>query len=67
MHTIVSMVSGSLGVALVPASVMALGRRGVVYRPLRGDKPRVATVAVWRKSDNSPVLQVLRAMLPRLA
>jgi len=39
----------------------------VVYRPLRGDKPRVATVAVWRKSDNSPVLQVLRAMLPRLA
>lgn len=64
MHTIVSMVSGGLGVALVPASVMALGRQGVVYRPLRGDKPHVATVAVWRKSDHSPVVQTLRSMLP---
>jgi DNA-binding transcriptional LysR family regulator len=64
MHTIVSMVSGGLGVALVPASMKALQREGVVYRPLRGDKPLVATEAVWRKADQSPVMQAFRLMLP---
>ena len=32
MHTIVSLVSGGIGVALVPASVQVLQREGVVYR-----------------------------------
>lgn len=66
MHTIVSMVSGGLGVALVPACLKALQREGVVYRPLRGDKPLVATEAVWRKADQSPVMQAFRLMLPEV-
>ena len=35
MQTIVSLVAGGLGVALVPSSVAALGLEGVVYRELR--------------------------------
>jgi DNA-binding transcriptional LysR family regulator len=67
MHTIVSLVSGGLGVALVPACVKALGREGVVLRPMRGEKTYVATEAVWRRSDQSPELQALLAQLPRVA
>jgi DNA-binding transcriptional LysR family regulator len=67
MHTIVSMVSGGLGVALVPACMKALQREGVVYRPLRGVKPMVSTEAVWRRSDQSPVTQAFRSMLPQLS
>ena len=67
MHTIVSLVSGGLGVALVPACVKALGRDGVVLRPMRGEKTYVATEAVWRRSDQSPELQALLAHLPRVA
>lgn len=64
MHTIVSIVSGGLGVALVPDCIRALARQGVVYRPIQGAKPYVSTVAIWRKSDQSPVLAALIERLP---
>ncbi len=67
MHTIVSLVSGGLGVALVPDCVRALGREGVAFRPMRGEKTYVATEAVWRRSDRSPVLEAFLAQLPRVA
>ncbi len=67
MHTIVSLVSGGLGVALVPACVQALHREGVVYRPLLGERTAVETVAVWRRADDSPLVRALRALLPRPA
>ena len=66
MHTIVSLVSGGLGVALVPDCVRALGREGVAFRPMRGEKTYVATEAVWRRSDRSPVLEAFLAQLPRV-
>lgn len=65
MHTIVSLVSGGIGVALVPASVKALHREGVVYRSMRGEKTLVETVAVWRKSDDSPLVRALLGLLPK--
>jgi DNA-binding transcriptional LysR family regulator len=65
MHTIVSLVSGGLGVALVPESVKVLQRAGVAYRPIRGEKTFVETVAVWRRSDESPLLKALFGQLPR--
>ena len=34
MQTVVSLVSSGLGVAIVPASIANLGRRGVVYREI---------------------------------
>jgi DNA-binding transcriptional LysR family regulator len=58
MHTIVSLVSAGIGVALVPACVQALQREGVVYRHMKGEKTVVETIAVWRRSDASPLIKV---------
>ena len=67
MHTIVSLVSGGIGVALVPGSVQALHREGVVYRSMKGEKTLVETVAVWRRTDDSPLVKALLACLPKVA
>jgi len=67
MHTIVSLVSGGIGVALVPGSVQALHREGVVYRNMRGEKTVVETVAVWRRSDESPLVKALLIYLPKVS
>ncbi|BEP39408.1 LysR family transcriptional regulator (plasmid) [Variovorax sp. V59] len=67
MHTIVSLVSGGLGVALVPACVKALHREGVAYRSLKGEKTYIDTLAVWRKADDSPLVRALLALLPTLS
>lgn len=56
MQTIVSLVSASMGVALVPQSLRNLRRTGVVYRPLREAVPAVVTGLVWRTAEVSPVL-----------
>lgn len=66
MHTIVSLVSGGIGVALVPGSVKALHREGVVYRDMKGERTIVETIAVWRRSDNSPLVKALLTYLPKL-
>lgn len=65
MHTIVSLVSGGIGVALVPASVQALHREGVVYRSMKGEKTTVETIAIWRRTDDSPLVKALLGCLPR--
>jgi len=67
MHTIVSLVSGGIGVALVPASVKALHREGVVYRTIKGERTLVETGAAWRRADDSTLLQAFVEYLPSLA
>lgn len=66
MHTIVSLVSGGIGVALVPASVRALHREGVVYRNIKGERTLVETGAAWRKADDSALVQAFVDYLPEL-
>lgn len=66
MHTIVSLVSGGIGVALVPGSVQALHREGVIYRPMKGERTVVETVAVWRRSDDSPLVKAMLSRLPKI-
>ena len=66
MHTIVSLVSGGIGVALVPGSVQALHREGVVYRGMKGEKTIVETVAISRKSDDSPLVKAFLGALPKI-
>jgi len=66
MHTIVSLVSGGIGVALVPGSAQALHREGVVYRSMKGEKTIVETVAVWRRSDASPLVKALLTYVPKI-
>jgi len=47
MQTVVSLVSSGLGVAIVPASVSNLGRRGVAYRELADRHPRLDLWLAW--------------------
>lgn len=48
MQTVVSLVSSGLGVALVPASLANLGRRGVTYREIADAHPRLDVWLAWR-------------------
>lgn len=56
MQTIVALVAGGLGVALVPASLRNLSRAGVVYKPVRGLSPAVEMGVVWRRDERNPVV-----------
>jgi DNA-binding transcriptional LysR family regulator len=64
MQTLIGLVAAGVGVSLVPESVRALTRSGVVYRPLAGDAPRVALSAAWRTGDESPVLAAFLELMP---
>jgi DNA-binding transcriptional LysR family regulator len=55
MQTVVSLVSSGLGVALVPASVANLGRRGVAYRELSDAHPRLDLWLAWRRGSATGV------------
>jgi DNA-binding transcriptional LysR family regulator len=57
MQTIVSLVSGGMGLALVPQSVSNLMRPGVEYRALADPTPLVETGLAWRRDNASPVLR----------
>lgn len=56
MQTIVGLVAGGIGVALVPASLRNLRRKGVVYKFVSGLSPTVELGVVWRRGDQSAVL-----------
>lgn len=51
MQTVVSLVSSGLGVAIVPASIANLGRRGVVYREIADAHPRLDLWLAWRRGS----------------
>jgi DNA-binding transcriptional LysR family regulator len=57
MQTIVSLVSGGMGLALVPQSVSNLMRAGVEYRALVDPTPLAETGLAWRRDNPSPVLR----------
>jgi DNA-binding transcriptional LysR family regulator len=57
MQTIVGLVAGGMGVALVPASLRNLSRSGVVYRAVRGLSPTVEMGVVWRRNEDTPVVR----------
>ena len=62
MQTIVGLVSGGLGVALVPASVRNLGRKGVRYLDVGGDMADIELSLMWRTGDRTPHLDTLRTI-----
>lgn len=55
-QTIIGLVAGGIGVALVPGSARSLPREGVVYRRVSGLTASVEMAAVWRRGDGSAVL-----------
>lgn len=52
-HTILSLVAGNCGVALLPETLRELPHPGVVLRPL-SSAPRAELFVAWNKSKNSP-------------
>lgn len=61
MQTIVSLVAGGMGVALVPASLERLRRDGVVYRRLAERSPDTEVGLAWRAADDSPLTRAFVA------
>lgn len=57
MQTIVGLVAGGIGVALVPSSLQNLPRAGVVYKAIRGLSPTVEMGVVWRRDEHSTVVR----------
>src|SRR5829696_9975538 len=56
MQTIVGLVAGGTGVALVPASLRNFRRKGVVYKSVHGLSPTVELGLIWRRDDQGAVL-----------
>lgn len=56
MSTVLALVAGEIGVALLPANVMNLQRTGVVYRQLQGQLPVFQMAIVWRRDNPSKIL-----------
>lgn len=54
--TIVSLVAGGMGVALVPASIAQAGIRGVRLLPIRGLSPRAVGMLAWPTGHRLAVL-----------
>ena len=71
MQTILGLVGGGMGVALVPASFRDLHRKGVTYKGIRDFEPRVDMGVIWRRDDRTPVLhsflRVVREVATRKA
>jgi DNA-binding transcriptional LysR family regulator len=55
-QTILGLVAAGIGVSLLPESVTALHRDGVISRPLRAPRPTIPLCAVWRIESVSPTL-----------
>ncbi len=68
-QAIPSLVAAGLGVALVPASLQRVHRRGVEYRAFARNAPRADVYAIQRRDDASPVVRGFiakaREILPR--
>jgi DNA-binding transcriptional LysR family regulator len=57
MQTIVSLVAGGLGIAIVPESLQNLQRTGVVYKIIQEPTPKTAIAIIWRQNDTSATVQ----------
>ncbi|WP_298796190.1 LysR substrate-binding domain-containing protein [Pseudonocardia sp. 73-21] len=64
MQTVLGLVAAGIGLAIVPASVAALNRAGVVLRRLEGAEQRVDLAVVWRPENSSAPLASMLATLP---
>ena len=64
-QTMIGVVAAGNCVALMPENIQVLSPPGVVYRRLSGAKSHpLELAAVWRRTDQSPVLQAFVSTLP---
>jgi DNA-binding transcriptional LysR family regulator len=66
MQTIVGLVAGGIGVALVPSSIRSFRRSGVVYRPVRDLISTVEMGVIWRRDDSSAVLHAFLRLVQEI-
>ncbi len=66
MLTILGLVAGEFGVALLPANAKNLQRKGVVYRTIQGESTTVKMDVAWRRNDTSVVLNNFREIIQTL-
>jgi len=59
--TIISLVAAGMGVALVPASLRHMRRKGVVYRAMAEKSPLMEVGLAWREHDEEPAVAALVA------
>jgi DNA-binding transcriptional LysR family regulator len=62
---VASLVAAGAGVAIVPASLRAIRRAGVLYRPLH-ERPMTQLDMVWRKDAALPVLDAFLTEVRRM-
>ena len=65
-QTAIGLVVAGLGYALVPQSVQALHREGVVYKPLSDEGVATPIVMNYRRNDQSELTMYLRDMIRAL-
>lgn len=61
MQTVISLVCGGFGVALVPESVRNLSRAGVQYLNIRSNSPKIQVGLACRKGDRNPIVHSFMA------
>ncbi|MBD1834701.1 LysR family transcriptional regulator [Cyanobacteria bacterium FACHB-472] len=57
MLTILGLVAGGVGIALLPANAQNLQRKGVVYKNITESTSTIPMAAVWRRDDASATLR----------
>lgn len=56
LQTVLGLVAGGVGVAIVPASMENLQRKGVIYKSLKDKTFEIEMLLVWRRDSSSAVL-----------
>jgi DNA-binding transcriptional LysR family regulator len=67
MITVLSLVAGGVGVALLPANAQNLVRKGVVYREIQGENLTRQLAVIWRRDDSSIILREFIALTKDIA
>jgi DNA-binding transcriptional LysR family regulator len=66
-HTVASLVSAGIGVALVPRSLGAQRQTAVVYRPVPDLRTEMELSAIWKRDERSPVRERFLTTLKTVA
>ncbi len=63
LNTALSLVAGGIGIAMMPASIRAIERSGVVYVPFKKPVPTTVINVAYRRDDSSPALKAFLAIM----
>ncbi len=58
------LISAGFGIAPTTATLSQVKRPGLMFRPLPSGLPAVHTILVWRRGDNSPIVENFRQCFP---